>query len=363
MPPQFASGPVATSFQRQRRAVRNVVLACVAVLILGQLLIGALSLAALVRLGADSTADRLSLIAGRSASQIQASLQLGKPLTQYFGLTLIFDRLRQDIPELIGAAVVLDDGTVIAATGSEIDGAKLLNDLRQGASRARTNTADGLVLALPLAEPNHGRKGALLIAVNVGGLPDDISFWNNLSFLAMVTAVATAIMVLAMRRLPVQRIAAAGWSRLAIPLAIMLTAQGVYTVYTVNGFRDVWHQVIQQNARIIGQGLERDLERVLAYGIEPARMRGVDQPMARALQAFPLLGGMQLLNADGELLAQTGFTSAKDVVLNFPLEAKAKGPTLATLKLYADEAAMRAEVRARALDAATIAVVAMVAAI
>ena len=143
----------------------------------------------------------------------------------------------------------------------------------------------------------------------------------------------------------------------------MLIAQAAYTLYTVNGFREVWHQVIHENARIIGQGIERDLERVLAYGIEPSRMRGVDQPMARAIQAFPLLGGMQLLDADGDLLAQTGKISSKDVVLNFSLEAKPAGPTLATLKLYANEAAMRAEVRARALDAATIAVVAMVAAI
>ena len=203
MPPQFASASGATTLQRQRRAVRNVVLACVAVLVLGQLLIGALSLAALLRLGADSTADRLSLIAGRSASQIQAGLQLGKPLTQYFGLSLVFDRLRRDIPELVGAAVVLDDGTVLAASGAEINSGRLLTDLKQGAPRARASTADGLLLALPLAEPGDGHKGALLIAVNVGGLPDDISFWDNLWFLALVTAMASAVMVLAMRRLPV----------------------------------------------------------------------------------------------------------------------------------------------------------------
>jgi Arabinose efflux permease len=355
--------PPSEGMRRQQRAVRNVVVSCVAVLLLGQLLIGLLSLAALVRLGTDSTADRLTLIAGRSAGQIQAGLQLGKPLTQYFGLPLVFDRLQGDIPELLGAAVVLDDGTVLASVGQDIDASRLLRELAQGQPRARQVIGSQFKLALPLAEPNGGHKGALVIAVKGAALPEGIPWAQNLWFLAAVTGVAAFVMVLAMRLLPVQHMASAGWLRMAVPVAIMLVAQGIYTVHTVQGFRTIWQSVLQENARLIGEGLERDLEKVLSYGVEPERMQGVERPMSRAIRAFPLLGGMEFVSAQGIVLARTGVVDGREPVLNFPLEARPNGPTHAWLRLYADDAAMRAAVRGRALDAATIAVVAMVAAI
>lgn len=363
---QPASSPAAqgAAIPRQRRAVRNVVLSCVAVLLLGQLLIGALSLAALLRLGADSTADRLTLIAGRTAGQIQAGLQLGKPLTQYFGLSLAFDSLRSDIPELRSALVVLDDGTVLAAMDDvRVDATRLLRELRRGAPRARESTAEGLRLALPLAEPGDGHKGALVIEVSAGGLPQGAALWRNLWFLLIVTLGAAAVMAVAMKKLPVQRIAAAGWLRLAVPVAIMLAAQALYAAHTVQDFRNVWQAVIQQNARIIGEGLERDFEKILGYGIAPERMRGVEQPLSRAFQAFPLLGGLRFLAADGRPLAQVGKVGDQEAVLTFPLEAAGEGEPLAWLALYSDDAAMAAAVRSRALDAATIALVAMVAAV
>lgn len=349
---------------RQRRAIRNVILACVAILLLGQLLIGALSLGALQRLETDSTADRVALIAGRTAGQIQAGLQMGKPLAQYFGLSLLFQGLQDDLPGLRSAAVLLDDGTVLASVGGPMQGAeRLLRELARGDGRAREATAGGLRLALPLAEPANGRTGALLIDVSARGLPQDGLLWRNLRFLLLVTAGAAVIMAVAMRRLPVQRIAAAGWARLAVPLAIMLIAQGMYAAHTVQDFRNVWQAVIQQNARLIGEGLERDLEKVLGYGIAPERMRGVDKPMSRAIRAFPLLGGMEFVSSEGRVLATVGATPPGGAVLSFPLEALGTGKTRAWLHLYPDANAMAAAVRARALDAATIAVVAMVAAI
>src|SRR5690606_29161194 len=189
------------SSARQRRALRNVILSCVAVLVVGQLLIAALSLAALLRLGTESAADRLSLIAGRTAGQVQAGLHLGKPLTQYFGLTLVFEHLQQDIPELQAAAMVLDDGTVLGSIGPSIDAGGLLRELRLGASRASESVAGGLRLALPLAEPDGGRKGALLIEVHKSGLPVGATLWENLQFLAGVTLLAALVMALTLRRM------------------------------------------------------------------------------------------------------------------------------------------------------------------
>lgn len=70
----------------RRRPVLEVTLACLAVLLLAQALIGALSLSALNRLVVDTTADRVEVVARRVAGNIENGLRLGKPLEQYFGL-------------------------------------------------------------------------------------------------------------------------------------------------------------------------------------------------------------------------------------------------------------------------------------
>src|SRR3546814_10161616 len=81
--------------KRRRRPLRDVLLACIVVLLLAQGLIGSLSLSALNRLAADNTAERIELLARRTSSQIQTGMTLGKPLAQYFGLSSLLDELRR----------------------------------------------------------------------------------------------------------------------------------------------------------------------------------------------------------------------------------------------------------------------------
>jgi hypothetical protein len=76
---------------QRRKPVRNVILACMVVLLLAQAMIGALSLSALNRLAADNTAERVALLARQTAAQIQNGLNLGKPLAQFFGLARLLD--------------------------------------------------------------------------------------------------------------------------------------------------------------------------------------------------------------------------------------------------------------------------------
>ncbi|OLT99156.1 hypothetical protein BVK87_30795, partial [Achromobacter denitrificans] len=110
----------------RRRPVLEVTLACLAVLLLAQALIGALSLSALNRLVVDTTADRVEVIARRAAGNIENGLRLGKPLEQYFGLR---DSLLDSVAgsrDLLGAAVLRADGQTLAVQGAQPDGAVAL---------------------------------------------------------------------------------------------------------------------------------------------------------------------------------------------------------------------------------------------
>src|SRR3546814_6917552 len=103
--------------KRRRRPLRDVLLACIVVLLLAQGLIGSLSLSALNRLTADNTAERIELIARRTSSQIQTGMALGKPLNQFFGLSSLLDDIKGQAPDLVSAGVVLADGQELASVG------------------------------------------------------------------------------------------------------------------------------------------------------------------------------------------------------------------------------------------------------
>src|SRR3546814_13007800 len=107
--------------KRRRRPLRDVLLACIVVLLLAQGLIGSLSLSALNRLAADNTAERIELRARRTSSQIQTGMTLGKPLAQYFGLCSLLDELRSQVPDLAAAGVVRSNGQALASVGASPD--------------------------------------------------------------------------------------------------------------------------------------------------------------------------------------------------------------------------------------------------
>lgn len=351
---------------QRRKPVRNVILACMVVLLLAQAMIGALSLSALNRLAADNTAERVALLARQTAAQIQTGLNLGKPLAQFFGLPRLLDDLRANVPDFQSAQVVLADGQVVAQLGEPASSPAPQAAASQGANS----------VAISLAQAGDPAAGALILKVQPRDMRQRALLLNNLQVLGVSTLAAALALVLALRyAMPVHSLAASK-ARLLVPLAILLLAQAVYAGYTIHSFREVWVGVTRDNSRILAEGLQKDLNRVLSYGIAPDHMRGVEQPMARLAAAFPIIQELRLLGPDGRLLNRANAQgairvddpepkqgdAAQEESLALPLQATAGGPVLATLQLVLDRQAIASGVRARILDAATVAVVALVAA-
>src|SRR5690606_25574611 len=117
---------------RRRRPMRDILLACMVVLLLAQGLSGALSLSALNRLVSDNTAERVGLMARQTSAQIQTGLDLGKPLAQFFGLSQLLADLQVRVPDMLGASVVLADGRVIATLAQAPTPGPLLDLLSSG---------------------------------------------------------------------------------------------------------------------------------------------------------------------------------------------------------------------------------------
>ena len=190
--------------------------------------------------------------------------------------------------------------------------------------------------------------------------------------LVLVTLVAALGLAVASRRIfappgPVR----GRRGRFAAPLLALMIAQGVYAGYTIHTFRGAWLDVTRGNAQDLAEGLQRDLNRVLSYGVETGRLRGVEAPFDRLIETFPTIASVELADADGQALARGAPDAgagapaqASELTITLPLgTASAPPQSRGSLIIQLSQAVIASSVLARALDAATVIAVAMVAAI
>ena len=111
---------------------------------------------------------------------------------------------------------------------------------------------------------------------------------------------------------------------------------------------------------------------MLSYGVETGRLRGVEAPFDRLIETFPTIASVELADADGQALARGGApdagagapAQASELTITLPLgTASAPPQSRGSLIIQLSQAVIASSVLARALDAATVIAVAMVAAI
>lgn len=340
---------------QRRNPLRSIVVACVLVLLAAQGLIGALSLSALNRLAHQNTYERVSLVTRQVANDIQAGLNLGKPLAQYFGLSRHLEELQARLPGVLSVRLVLDQSQVVG-------------------TRASTQVTGGVAVSAALHD-RYGVAGSLQVVAMPEGVGLRALLTKNLAVLGLTTGLALLVLVFVFRFLmPVHQLAVAGRQRLAAPLCVMLLAQGAYAAYTIDSFRSEWLQVARENAELLGQRLQGDLDRVLGYGVAPDRLVGVEKPLARQATAFPLIGKLVIADADGRPLfaadsqgavpvADVGTTLDDDEhAVRFALGgADRSSGQQAWLYILLDQQRINQGVWQRIVDAGTVVVVALVA--
>src|SRR5699024_7699947 len=271
--------------------------AFVGILILAQALIGALSLSALNHQVKENTADRIELKAQQTVDQIQAGLILGKPLDQYFGLDSLLSQLLQDASGVMAVEV----RNIRQQPVLRIDADARTSDIMK---------KPALTIERPLLGPHEQQYGTLVLYAD-DGLDDAHALYrsNGLVLLA-VTAFAALLMWMVLRwqirhndRYTTRR------QQQVMPVLILFLAQLAYAGYAIYSFQTAWLSVSQENAQTLAQGVKRDLDKVLSYGLKPETLRGTKAYLERVTQSFPLIQEIQLQSKTGALLLSTATTS------------------------------------------------------
>lgn len=161
-----------------RRPSLKIKLGCLVVLIFAQALVGGLSVLALYRLNAETTADRVEVDVRRIAHAIEGGLRLGKPLEQFHGMGLLVDRGLASASGGLGILVTMASGEQVAARGEMISDAAIF--VRAMAApdaalaRGQVRRPDGTIVALdrervvvavPLIDSASNTRGLVMLAV------------------------------------------------------------------------------------------------------------------------------------------------------------------------------------------------------
>ncbi|MFY0478499.1 MFS transporter [Achromobacter marplatensis] len=360
-------------------------------LILAQALIGVLSLAALNRLVTDITADRLEVAARQIGDSVETGLRLGKPLGQFFGLEDLLRSASKVAPELTGLAVYLPNGQVLAQEKRpSVDVAPLVQALTSPPNATLGNglvprvsgaislhASNQVVLAIALKDAAGALQGAVVLSTPRDTEKTRALIIDNVRLLILVTLVVGIGLVLTVHyAVPNAERVGEGRARLLAPLLALMLAQGVYASYTIHTFRNAWLDVTRSNVLVLAEGLQRGLNRVLDYGVPIDRLRGIETPFARLSATFPAIDSIELTDSQGRILNRAGAKGPLPVspsqqtrnqdeafTLVLPLGQEGAAPQArGNLIVRLSSEVIAAGVRARALDAMTVTVVAVVAA-
>ncbi|UOF93834.1 MAG: hypothetical protein IR526_00230 [Bordetella sp.] len=377
-----------------RKPILEVTLVCLLILLLAQSLIGILSFSALNRLISDTTAKRAEVTAQRAVSSIENGLRLGKSLAQYFGLVETFKESIDPLKDILGASIVLNNGDVIKIQGKiEEEHLNIINIVNSNKTHNLPNIIvrrssdslmiifqESIILAKSLHDTQKQNSGILVLSIEKDNLADRTIIVENLQFLLKVTALVSVALVVIFRYLvPIKILYKSKRNVFLIPLLALMLAQGIYSIRTISTFRTAWMNVIHHDVEILAKGLQKDLNRILNYGIKASNLRDVELVFSRLIKNFPIIEEIELIDQNGVILNRADAAGALSTDVSLITNNKIKTDKdhnfkkvlplgkinnlkseQGSLVLHLSPSVIGSEVRGCAMNAMTVSIVALI---
>lgn len=332
---------------------------------------GFLNLTALKRVDAEATLSEVQAVGGKWADRLQVSVRYGKPLEKFAGLDALLDDIRADIPVVTRAAVLDAAGGVLEMRGrGELPPAVRADS---GGGRVHDVVADGTRWMLfPIREAGGRVIGHLATALPAGAQTAAVTETVQAMTLAAIAitlagVVLTVALGLALSRRGRRRgTLQLGWMRIA-GIAVVVVAQLAFAAYSIREFRGAVEAAASRQGDRLATSVAHDLDQLLDKGIDLRFMSRIEDNFARLVDAVPLIGGAELIDADGRRIAGYGVTDAGSgpvVRRALARSVAADGTAIGSndrpagyVAVTLSGSTIAASVRARVLDAITLALV------
>lgn len=359
------------------RGLLRLFLAFFAVLTVVLALNGGLTLGAMRKVQFESTSAAVRVVGHDWALRIQGAIRFGKPIAQFYGLGETLAEIQRDLPAVATVALADPAGKVLSSRGAAPQAADLAAAVKRSlATPAAVAPEIGgrHYLIFPVQGRDDAVAGALVMVVDEATITRALGRHadGNLLLLALVAVAGSVVLLTGLVLFnPLRNPAAAsGWRLYALPITVMVLAQGVYSWDSIATFRAQYLDAVQETARISLLRLERDLERLLAKGVRIERLVGIEAPLGRIMDEAAEIGFMELRAADGRVLYRVGRDGrlqldaaprAEDARFDAVAELEIPGEEgvqrVGSLRLHLEEGAIAAGARQRLLDSGTLVLV------
>lgn len=348
-----------------------------AVLLLTLALNGGLTLGALYKVQLESVSAVVRVVGHDWALRIQGAIRFGKPIEQFYGLETTLAEIQHDLPVVATVAVTDAAGRVLSARGERLrDGA-----LAQAIERSRTAPAGstykidgGYCLVFPIKGRDGQATGALVMVVKETAIAQALEnhLERNLMVLVLVALAASAALLVGMIMFNPLRGDAppSGWRLFALPIAVMVLAQGGYAWDSIETFHRQYLDTVKETTEISLGRLARDLNRLFDKGVKIDRLIGIEEPFRRVMDNVTEIGFMEIRAGHDEVLyrvhrggrlergvAPSPLLPAFDLTADLQQSVDGERLRLGSLRLRLEASTIAASARQRLLDSGTVTLV------
>jgi len=334
-------------------------LACLVLLIVTLMFNAWLSTGALKKAYIDTLVARYTTAGSEPGIEIEYALKYGKRLNQFYGIAEIMDKIMRNAPSLENIKIVTGEGKVLYDLQGRVADERLHSSLlvQTAFQSHHLVRADGHYnLFFPIRDRNGMRVGFMNLIFDNAVVDQRVEAfgWQSLRYFAIVLGCAAFVLTLLFFRVRIRqsRPLKMKWV-LGMVLGIVVVSQAAYMLVNLSLFQQAYRNLVRENTVMVADIIKREIDGVVAKGVNYDELYRVDVWMRRVIKAIPEIGAMSISNGAGKELYTT--SSGKEngpVAYSMPLTGATDGK-VGNLNIVLSQDRIDGRIRDVALDLLT----------
>ncbi|MFD2673206.1 MFS transporter [Marinicrinis sediminis] len=271
-------------------------------------LTGALNISAFKKNYTESLTSNYAVLAEETVKKIEYAVKYGKPLTNFQGMEVLLQELKDRASEVEATHVVNTEGAVIydehgrgpadAGIDARMEPPVPLEDQNFQVLKHDGNET--------IYVPIHDRTGEWIGSLAMGLKPSLIAqevnpyMWKLMIYLGLFAAAAVLLLVLFLYRFSI--LSSDGSLKRAKLLTVIFLIIGLIQIsfgvlnYTL--LKDRYLETVKQNTSIVLNVIQQDIENVLSKGVSYQDIYGLGDYMNQMIDSIPEIERVSIMNTD-----------------------------------------------------------------
>ncbi|MCF8166993.1 MAG: MFS transporter [Rhodoferax sp.] len=291
---------------------------------------------------------------GESVRKIEYALKYGKQLDNFFGIQEILQEVKTTNADVKDVKVILADGRIPysleTSEGVAMASGPLMADIRQMMRSGGKKTSWQILdkkynVLIAITDPNGQAIGAMDIVFDENVIAPHANAFEATIMQQTLVAGLIAALLLVIFLLRIQVVdASTGKLRtrqlLTVVLLVIGSCQAILTTLTIVEFQPVYLSTVHRNHALVGQLVQKNLEKVTAKGVPYSNLENVERWMGSIPEAMPEIESILLTDGASKTLYST---QRADAVDNASYLAGLKPESTTRVALQSDASGAKAE--------------------